>query len=239
MPPQATPPGAWPVPATPAQAAGTAFGPRGDGASQSTPDRSLTGPITLRAASPELLRGIATGTAGHRADWHRDYPTTETVTAAAMTLEVSAALSWDEGSAAVDLATWGLFQIVTGGIVVGDAGFHGPPSADRPRTVEIGYSVVPARRRAGIGTAACRLLLARAWAGGADEVHAETEPGNVGSRRILARCGFVLTGDPQRLVAGSSGERGAGSPCGDVGGDAARGVGPLRFVAHAPSLGTQ
>jgi len=42
------------------------------------------------------------------------------------------------------------------GLVVGDAGFHGPPGPEGE--VEIGYALVPAARGAGLATEAVRLL---------------------------------------------------------------------------------
>lgn len=48
------------------------------------------------------------------------------------------------------------------GVVVGDAGFHGPP--DEAGMVEVGYSVVPGYRRQGYARAMLRALLVRAAA---------------------------------------------------------------------------
>jgi ribosomal-protein-alanine N-acetyltransferase len=72
--------------------------------------------------------------------------------------------------------------------VVGDIGFHGPPSPER--AVEIGYSVVPAWRGHGVATRACALILQQAWEDGADSVVAETDDGNVASQAVLLRNGF-------------------------------------------------
>ncbi len=87
---------------------------------------------------------------------------------------------------------WCHYQISIGasGLVVGDAGFHGPPTNEE---VEIGYSVVPSARGRGIATAAvtalCKIALERV------EVHQVTamvKPSNLASQRVLARCGFSV-----------------------------------------------
>jgi len=84
--------------------------------------------------------------------------------------------------------TWWIHQIVVDGVVVGDIGFHGPPSPERE--VEIGYTVVPAWRGRGVASRACALILQQAWRDGADTVVAETDDGNVASQAVLLRNGF-------------------------------------------------
>jgi RimJ/RimL family protein N-acetyltransferase len=79
------------------------------------------------------------------------------------------------------------------GQVVARAGFHAPPDADG--TVEIGYRVAPAHRRRGIATELTGGLLA--WAGqhGARRCLGSTSPDNLASQAVLARHGFVRTGE--------------------------------------------
>lgn len=113
---------------------------------------------------------------------HPDYPGGDTLDALAMLLRAYAVMSPGPLGGP---PPWWMHQIVVDQVVVGDIGFHGPPSAERPRTVEIGYNVVPAWRRRGVATRACALVLALAWADGADRVIAETEPDNVVSQRVL------------------------------------------------------
>lgn len=79
------------------------------------------------------------------------------------------------------------------GTVIGDLGFHGPPTTDR--TVEIGYSVVPAWRNRGIATEALAAFLPWAKAIPAlSAIRAEAESTNAPSLAILRRLGFVHTG---------------------------------------------
>ncbi|MEO8273534.1 MAG: GNAT family N-acetyltransferase [Chloroflexota bacterium] len=76
--------------------------------------------------------------------------------------------------------------------VVGDIGFLGPP--DGAGEMEMGYSVVPSRRRRGYATEAARALVA--WAleqPGVTAILAGTDADNVGSQRVLERAGFERT----------------------------------------------
>jgi RimJ/RimL family protein N-acetyltransferase len=99
-----------------------------------------------------------------------------------------------------DAPVWWLYGIVVDGLVVGDAGFHGPPAPGRPVGVEIGYQVVAEYRGRGLATRACGLLLELAWAHGADLVRADAEPGNLASRAVLRANGFRPTADGDFVV---------------------------------------
>jgi RimJ/RimL family protein N-acetyltransferase len=80
------------------------------------------------------------------------------------------------------------------GVVVGRAGFHGPPDDDG--MVEVGYAVDPVYRRRGYGRAALAALLARAAGDPAVRViRASVSPGNVASLGLIAQFGFVRVGD--------------------------------------------
>lgn len=80
------------------------------------------------------------------------------------------------------------------GIVVGHAGFHGPP--DAAGMVEIAYSVDPAYRRRGYATAMLRELLRRAAAEpGVATVRATISPDNAASLATIAGFGFARNGE--------------------------------------------
>ena len=127
------------------------------------------------------------GTLERPDDWHPQFPTEDTVSAAQLLLGAYEVLGVDPAR-----SPWWFFAVVVDETVVGDAGFHGPPPVDGPAEVEIGYQVVPAHRRRGVATRACALLLEHAWRNGAEVVLAETEPENVASRAVLRANGFRL-----------------------------------------------
>ena len=77
--------------------------------------------------------------------------------------------------------------------VVARGGFHAPPDADG--TVEIGYSVQPAHRRQGLATEIATGLIAWAHEQGARRCLGSTSPDNAASQAVLARLGFVRTGE--------------------------------------------
>jgi len=82
--------------------------------------------------------------------------------------------------------------------VAGDAGFLGPP---QDGTVEIGFSVLPDRRRRGYATEAVRTLLD--WVlqqPGVRGVVARSDADNLGSAGVLERAGFVRTGEADGTV---------------------------------------
>jgi RimJ/RimL family protein N-acetyltransferase len=77
--------------------------------------------------------------------------------------------------------------------VVGDIGFMGPPNDG---VVEIGFSVIPDRRRRGYATEAAAAIVD--WAlreRGIRGVIARCDAGNRASIRVLERVGLVRTGE--------------------------------------------
>ena len=79
------------------------------------------------------------------------------------------------------------------GTVIGDIGFHGPP---QDGAVEIGYAVVPSRRRRGYAVEAAAALTSWAFAQpGVRRVTAGCLPGNLGSIGTLERTGFRPDGE--------------------------------------------
>ncbi|KAM3452375.1 hypothetical protein NHJ6243_009380 [Beauveria neobassiana] len=83
----------------------------------------------------------------------------------------------------------------SGVVVVGRAGFHGPPDHQRGM-VEVGYAIDPAHRRRGHARAALRIMLDVA-AGDARVrvVRASISPGNAASEAVVKRCGFEEVGE--------------------------------------------
>jgi RimJ/RimL family protein N-acetyltransferase len=173
----------------------------------------------LRAVAVDEVAALRSGSGSPPAGlrWPADYPATETLDLVTRAWEAHRVLGWSGGVT----PSWWLYQIVLGGDVVGDAGFGGPPGVEprlRPAgaqaavvgagvgesaglaEVEIGYHVLPAWRRRGIATSACRLLVEQAWRDGADVVRGETAPDNRASRRVLLGSGFVADGELGFLV---------------------------------------
>jgi ribosomal-protein-alanine N-acetyltransferase len=144
-------------------------------------------------------RALVRGTLERPDDWHPEFPADGTLSAARMLLGTYAALELDP-----EATPWWFFAVVVDDLVVGDAGFHGPPPADGPAEVEIGYQVVPAFRGRGVATRACALLLAHAWRHGAVLVRADVEAGNpdgAASRAVLRANGFRPAGPDDFVVA--------------------------------------
>jgi len=94
-----------------------------------------------------------------------------------------------------DLAPFGVgvVQRLADGLLVGDAGYHGPP--DEAGEVEIGYALVPAARGEGLGGEVARVLTEFARSHPAVRaVTARVEPDNAQSLRVLERLGFAPDG---------------------------------------------
>jgi [ribosomal protein S5]-alanine N-acetyltransferase len=84
------------------------------------------------------------------------------------------------------------------GMAVGTAGFFGPP---RDGVVEIGYGIVPSRRRRGYASEAVRVLLRLAGAQpGVTEAVAHAEADNLASIRVLEKSGLTYQGREGVLV---------------------------------------
>jgi ribosomal-protein-alanine N-acetyltransferase len=86
-------------------------------------------------------------------------------------------------------------------VVVGEAGFHGPP--DGESRVEIGYGVVTEHRRRGYAEEAARALMA--WAAaeqGITRFRASISPQNIPSLNLIRKLGFVLVGTHQHEIRG-------------------------------------
>lgn len=79
------------------------------------------------------------------------------------------------------------------GTPVGDLCFKGLDARGVP---EIGYGIAEAYQGRGYATEAVKAALRWAFRQpGVTAVEAETEPGNLASQRVLAKCGFVPNGE--------------------------------------------
>jgi RimJ/RimL family protein N-acetyltransferase len=93
----------------------------------------------------------------------------------------------------------GVVQRLADGVLIGDAGYHGPPAGDGE--VEIGYALVPAARGEGLGGEVARVLTEFALSHrSVRAVTARVEPGNERSVRVLERLGFVPDGRRDALL---------------------------------------
>ncbi|MFC9053277.1 GNAT family N-acetyltransferase [Streptomyces anthocyanicus] len=102
----------------------------------------------------------------------------------------------DQMAADPGQARWMTRQAIVGekGLVVGHAGFHGPP--DEVGMVEIGYSVVPGFRRQGYARSTLHELLRRAAEEAAvTTVRASISPANLASLATISGFGFVEVGE--------------------------------------------
>ncbi|WP_251075214.1 GNAT family N-acetyltransferase [Streptomyces sp. ISL-12] len=102
----------------------------------------------------------------------------------------------DQMAADASRARWMVRQAVIGdgGLVVGHAGFHGPP--DETGMVEIGYSVAPRFRRQGYARSTLLELLRRAAAETrVTTVRATISPDNTASLATIAGFGFTEVGE--------------------------------------------
>lgn len=81
-------------------------------------------------------------------------------------------------------------------VLVGAAGYFGPPSADG--IVEIGYSVLPEWQRRGYASEIVKTLIENAFSvSGVTRVIAHTTKENPASIAVLLRCGFLNAGPGQ------------------------------------------
>ena len=102
-----------------------------------------------------------------------------------------------QAAASADTERFGVWVMIernNSGNVIGDIGFHGPP--DDAGAIEIGYSVVPDRRRDGYATEAANALIA--WAlsqHGVRVIVAGCDPNNIASIHTLERIGFRRSGE--------------------------------------------
>jgi RimJ/RimL family protein N-acetyltransferase len=147
------------------------------------------GRVVLQEVLPEEAGRLVDGGPRDRS-WADGYPLTGTIPPARAIIAQDHDGQWRPG--------FGMYQIVLPAsgdndqpdIVIGDIGFHTPPSVG---SVEIGYGIVSAHRGHGYVTDAVNALTA--WAltqSDVTEVRAETDLDNVASQNVLIRAGFTL-----------------------------------------------
>lgn len=149
--------------------------------------------LVLRPLSSARARRILAG--GREADWAPDYPTEGDVAVAGLV------------SGREDLAgVWGPWEVRTrpDGLLVGGAGFHGPPVDG---ALEVGYGLAASWRGRGLAREAVAGLLDLARSEGVDRVIAHVDRQNLASMRLLTALGFEAQGS---LCAQSSADVQAG-----------------------------
>ncbi|UZJ77821.1 GNAT family N-acetyltransferase [Fictibacillus sp. KU28468] len=84
-----------------------------------------------------------------------------------------------------ELYGWGVWLVTEKetGMIVGDIGFKGKPSAER--TVEVGYGIIPSAQKKGYATESVRAIID--WAFSSDQVN-----------RVIAEC--LINNDPSIRV---------------------------------------
>jgi [ribosomal protein S5]-alanine N-acetyltransferase len=93
---------------------------------------------------------------------------------------------------------WCPHAVVVDGVVIGHAGYHGPPGVNavkRPDAVEIGYTIERPYRGRGYATAATVELLRMAEERGVSHIVASCAPDNEPSLAIIRKLGFTQTGE--------------------------------------------
>lgn len=86
---------------------------------------------------------------------------------------------------------FGYYQVVLGSVVVGGAGFHGPPILG---VVEIGYGIVPAARSRGAACAALLALIEIARGAGVELVTGNADAANLASQAVMSKAGMQSDG---------------------------------------------
>ena len=93
-----------------------------------------------------------------------------------------------------------------GGEVLGGAGLH-PRAPLNPKSLEVGYWTHSREAGKGVATLATRVLVALAFDRfGCDRFQVMHDEANVGSRRVVEKCGFVYEGTLRKTTAAVSPE---------------------------------
>jgi RimJ/RimL family protein N-acetyltransferase len=161
------------------------------GEQQKGTDPGQTVTISLRLITPERARRVLTRIPPADERWAPGYPTDGDLVAIDGRLRQQAH--------GIDPGPFGIYDIVDRtGMIVGGAGFHGPPDAQG--VVEVGYDVVESEQKKGYATAALVMLCDLARQNGARLVVARARPRNLASRRVMEKAGLHYTGEDQGLA---------------------------------------
>ena len=155
-------------------------------------NRIRTERLCLRQLEAEEGRALLRGEADQGRPWMAGYPMQGTLIAVEAFVRAV-----DNGA---DPGAYGVYQLVRSGddLVVGDIGFHGPPSPGG--SVTVGYGLAPGARGQGYATEALRALVA--WALAQPEVsvvEADTTHANLPSQRVMERAGMRMYDKSEQL----------------------------------------
>jgi len=148
--------------------------------------------LCLRQLEVDEARALLQGKADPARPWMAGYPMQGTLIAAEAFVRAV-----DNGA---DPGAYGVYQLVRSSddVVVGDIGFHGPPSP--AGSVTVGYGLAPEARGQGYATEALRAVVA--WALAQPEVvvvEADTTHANLPSQRVLERAGMRMYDKSEQL----------------------------------------
>jgi RimJ/RimL family protein N-acetyltransferase len=141
--------------------------------------------LWLRQLEAEEARALLQGKADPGRPWMAGYPMQGTLIAVEAFVRAV-----DNGA---DPGAYGVYQLVRSedDLVVGDIGFHGPPT--QGGSVTVGYGLAPGARGVGYATEALRAVAA--WALEQPvvvSVEADTTHANLPSQRVMERAGMRL-----------------------------------------------
>ena len=148
--------------------------------------------LCLRQLDTDEARALLQGKADPARPWMAGYPMQGTLIAVEAFVRAV-----DSGA---DPGAYGVYQLVrsSDAVVVGDIGFHGPPSW--ARSVTVGYGLAPGARGHGYATEALRAVVA--WALAQPEVtsvEADTTHANLPSQRVMERAGMRMYDKSEQL----------------------------------------
>jgi RimJ/RimL family protein N-acetyltransferase len=155
-------------------------------------NRNLSERLCLRLLEAVVGRALWRGGPDPGRPWMAGYPMQGTLIAVEAFVRAV-----DNGA---DPGAYGVYQLVrsSDAMVVGDIGFHGPPS--QAGSVTVGYGLAPGARGQGYATEALRAVVAWALAQpGVAVVEADTTHANLPSQRVMERAGMRLYDKSEQL----------------------------------------